>query len=126
VAVTTRAEDILAAAEQRAVALRAGDAEALRRLLHPDMVWTSHTGDVFDRDEYLRSNVDGPTRWRRQRLRDPRIVVVGATAVLHCLAEDSVETGAEIGRFEMPMTQTWVHDGEAGWRLLAGHAGPLR
>jgi hypothetical protein len=24
------------------------------------------------------------------------------------------------------MTQTWVHEDETGWRLLAGHAGPLR
>jgi ketosteroid isomerase-like protein len=124
--VTSRAEEVLAAAEQRAVALCAGDAAALRRLLHPDMVWTSHTGDVFDRGEYLRSNVDSPTRWRSQQLRDPRVAVVGETAVLQCLVEDSVETGAGLRRFEMPMTQTWVLEDEIGWRLLAGHAGPLR
>jgi ketosteroid isomerase-like protein len=124
--VTTRVEDVLAAAERRAVALGAGDAETLRRLLHPDMVWTSHTGEVFDRDDYLRSNVEAPTRWRGQRLRDPQVVLVGDIAVLYCLVEDSLETGAGIRRFEMPMTQTWVHGDEAGWRLLAGHAGPLR
>ena len=27
--------------------------------------------------------------------------------------------------FRMPVTQTWVRD-EAGWRCLAGHAGPRR
>jgi hypothetical protein len=42
----------LAAAERRSAALVARDAEALRALHHPDLRWTTHRGDVRDRDAY--------------------------------------------------------------------------
>lgn len=44
---------MLAAAEERARALAGTDEAALRRLLHPDFVWTSHTGRRFDLDSLL-------------------------------------------------------------------------
>jgi ketosteroid isomerase-like protein len=115
--------EILAAAERRAAALAAGDSDALRALLHPDFGWTSHTGRRFDRDGYIDANVGGPTRWHAQRLTDVAVAVVGDTAVLRCLVEDEVTVADERSTFRMPVTQTWVRTG-AGWRCLAGHAGP--
>ena len=41
--------EVLAAAEARAVALAAGDADALRELHHQDLRWTTHRGEVLDR-----------------------------------------------------------------------------
>ncbi|MDY0908515.1 nuclear transport factor 2 family protein [Microbacterium sp. CFBP9034] len=116
-------DEVLAAAERRAVALAAGDERALRTLLHPDFGWTSHTGETFDRDSYVAANLSGPTRWHSQVLTDPRIVVVGDTAVLRCAVTDDVTTSAGRESFRMPMTQTWVRSG-GGWQCLAGHAGP--
>ncbi len=116
-------DDVLAAAERRALALAAGDAVSLRELLHPDFVWTSHTGRVFDRDDYIGANVDGPTRWHAQRLTDVVIRVVGDTAVLRCVVDDEVTVAAGRTIFRMPVTQTWVRT-VLGWRCLAGHAGP--
>jgi hypothetical protein len=46
-------ENVIAAAEQRAVALANGDADELRRLMHPKMRWTTHRGNVLDRDTYV-------------------------------------------------------------------------
>lgn len=112
-------DGVLAAAEARARALAAGDEPALRALLHPDFRWTSHRGDRFDRDAYVRANCGGGTVWHGQELRDPTVTVVADTAVLTCTVID--EVGA--GTFTMPMTQTWVRT-DGRWRLLAGHAGP--
>lgn len=75
-------QEVLAAAERRAAALAAGDAEALRALLHPDFSWISHTGRHFDRDAYIDANVGGSTRWHAQRLTDATVVVAGEAAVL--------------------------------------------
>lgn len=118
------ADEVLDAAERRGRALSAGDAGTLRELLHPDFVWVSHTGEVFDLDSYLGSNIGGPNRWHEQRLRDPRIAGAGDVAVLLCMVTDVVDPGTGVEEFRMPMTQTWVRDGTL-WRCLAGHAGPL-
>src|SRR5206468_4805016 len=103
----------------RADALSRGDADALRARLHPQFGWTSHRGDTFDRETYVRRNTGGDVRWHGQALEDVRVVVVGDAAVLHCTAADRVD-GED---FRMPMTQTWIRSGE-GWLCLAGHAGP--
>ena len=76
------AQEVLAAAESRAVALAAADAERLTDLLHEDFRWTAHVGDTYDRTEYVRRNTQGPTVWHSQTLVDPEVVVVGDTAVL--------------------------------------------
>jgi ketosteroid isomerase-like protein len=124
-AATDRAA-VLAAARARADALAAGDAAALTGLLHEDFRWTAHNGATFDREEYVRRNTDGTTVWRSQDLADADVLVVGDTAVLLAQVTDVVE-GDDGGAatFRMPMTQTWVREGDR-WRCLAGHAGPRR
>ena len=52
-------ENVIDAAEQRALALASADVEELRRLMHPKLQWTTHRGDVLDRDTYLAGNTDG-------------------------------------------------------------------
>ena len=118
-------EQVQQAAAARAQALARGDTAALTDLLHPSFVWTSHRGEVFDRDAYLAANSGAGSRWLAQQLDDVRVVVAGDAAVLVAVVRDEVEgsDGAEL--FRMPVTQTWVR--EAGrWRCLAGHAGPRR
>lgn len=113
------AEQVVAAAQARAVALAAGDAQALESWLHPQFRWTSHVGESFDRDRYIANNTRGSLRWSAQRLTDIEVTVVADTAVLRCLVTDRVNHE----EFRMPMTQTWVREGER-WLCLAGHAGP--
>jgi hypothetical protein len=92
-------------------------------VLHPDFWWTSHLGEVFDREQYIAANTTGPLTWKAQSLAAPDIVVVGETAVLRCLVTDQVDAGQGAQSFHMPMTQTWIRT-SAGWQCLAGHTGP--
>ena len=61
---------------------------------------------------------------RSQDLRDPEVVVVGATAILWAEVSDVVlSDGDDFETFRMPMTQVWVRlDGD--WKCPAAHAGP--
>ena len=122
-----QADDVLAAAQQRARALRAGEADGLRRLLHPELRWTTHTGLQLDREGYIASNTGAQqtVRWVRQRLEDPDVTVVGDVAVLVCVVADTVVPAGRTDEVthRMPMTQVWVR-AHRGWQLLAGHAGP--
>lgn len=117
------AEAVIAAAESRARALAQGDAEELRRLMHAEMRWTTHGGDVLDRDTYIDGNTQSSLVWKEQRLRNPEVTVEGDTAILTCVVEDEVEISGEPALHVMRLTQTWVRTDE-GWSLLAGHAGP--
>ena len=117
-------EEVLAAAESRALALAAGDAERLSDLLHEDFRWTAHVGDTYDRWEYIRRNTEGHTVWRSQTLVNPEVVVVGETAVLFAQVHDEVRSDKDASEeFRMPMAQVWVRSG-SNWKCLAGHAGP--
>jgi hypothetical protein len=115
--------DVLAAAQLRAAALVRGDAGELRRLLHPELRWTTHTGSVLDRGAYVGGNTDGSLVWHEQRLELPRVTAVGDTAVLTAVVVDEVERGGTRETFRLRLTQTWVRE-QGTWRCLAGHAGP--
>jgi Domain of unknown function (DUF4440) len=104
-------------------ALTSGDGEQLTCLLHEDFRWTAHTGDTYDRSEYLRRNTKGQTVWQSQDLGRPHVLVVGDTPVV-CTEVIDVLGAAEPEVFRMPMTQTWIRQTD-GWRRLAGHAGAL-
>jgi len=119
----TPEEEVTAAAQGRARDLASGDAVRLRFLLHPDFVWTAHTGDTFDRSAYVARNTDGTTRWRSQDLGRPEVTVVGQTAILRAVVTDVVDGDDGPTTFRMPMTQVWTRT-SSGWRCLGGHAGP--
>jgi hypothetical protein len=114
---------ILAAAERRSQALVDRDAEALRALHHPDLRWTTHRGEVRDRDRYVEGNTAGDLVWRAQSLSDADVVAVGATAVLTAIVHDEYERAGEPGEHSMRLTLVWV-EYEGTWKVLAGHAGP--
>ena len=104
-------EQVIAAAEQRASALAAGDAGPLTALLHEDFRWTTHAGETYDLTEYVRRNTEGHTAWRSQRLVNPEVVIVGEVAVLYAHVSDVVLVGDDAETFRMPMTQVWVRPG---------------
>jgi Domain of unknown function (DUF4440) len=114
---------VLEAAEERAAALAAGDADELRRLMHPELRWTTYTGAVLDRDAYVAGNTEGSLVWHEQRFERPLVTVVGDTAVLTAIVIDEVERDGTRETFRLRLTQTWVRE-HGAWRCLAGHAGP--
>jgi ketosteroid isomerase-like protein len=115
--------EIVEAAQRRSAALVARDADALRALHHPDLRWTTHRGEVRNRDAYIAGNTEGDLVWRAQRLDDLDVAIVGDTAVLTALVHDEFERAGAPGAHDMRLTLTWVR--EAGtWRVLAGRAGP--
>ena len=117
---------VVRAALARAAALADGDGARLTALLHEHFRWTTHVGETYTREEYVRRNTDGHTVWHSQTMRDVDVVVVGDTAVLRAEVVDVVlsEEGRPV-TFRMPMTQVWTREGDA-WSCLGGHAGPRR
>jgi Domain of unknown function (DUF4440) len=114
---------VIAHAQKRAFALAAGHRDALKRLHHPDLRWTTHTGSRRTRATYLAGNLDEDLVWHAQELHEVEVVIVGSTAVLVAVVSDSVERDGRFETHTMPITQTWIRQ-DPGWVLLAAHAGP--
>jgi hypothetical protein len=113
--------EVLAAAEARARALAAGDADALRELQHPDLRWTTHRGEVLDRDRYIAGNPSGELVWYPSGSRTRPSRSSADTAVLTAIVVDDVSRAGDRSTFRLRLTQTWVRD-ENGWRCVSGHA----
>ncbi len=109
------------AAARRAAALAAGDAAALRQLMHPDLQWTTFRGEVLGYEAYIAGNTGGDLRWRAQRLEGVKVTVAGDVAVLTASVTDEVSRDGRGHVFHLRLTLTWVHTPQ-GWRCLAGHA----
>ena len=114
---------VLQAAHERAAALASSDGVRLAQLLHEGFTWTSHLGETYNREEYVRRNTEGHTAWVSQDLGDARVVIEHDTAVLHTVVTDVIHRDGEEVSFRMPVTQVWVRRDEV-WTCLAGHAGP--
>jgi ketosteroid isomerase-like protein len=121
--VNTDAREVLAAAERRAAALAAGDVATLNGLMHPSLQWTTFTGRVLSRDQYIDGNTGHALRWKSQSLDGTHVEVVRDTAVLTAVVTDEVERDGIEQTFTLRLTQTWVRT-KGGWQCLAGHAGP--
>ena len=116
-------QQVLRAATARAAALARADGAQLARLLYEEFRWTSHLGETYGREEYVRRNTEGQTVWVSQDLGEAVVVVDGDAAVLHAVATDVVIRDGDEVTFRMPVTQVWVRRDDA-WTCLAGHAGP--
>ena len=123
-AVDTDVHAVIAHANRRSAALVARDTAALVELMHPRLRWTTHTGRVLRRDEYVEANTHGELRWLAQRMEDVAVEVFCDAAVLTALVIDEVRRGDGVPEtFILSLTLGWIRTG-GGWTCVSGHAGP--
>jgi hypothetical protein len=89
--------------------------------MHPSLRWTTHLGEVLDRETYIRSNTESSLVWRSQLLHDVDVTIMENVAVLTAVAEDAVERGGRPVVHKMRLTQVWLRETD-NWVLIAGHA----
>jgi hypothetical protein len=121
VSVIPSAEDLLRAERQLQAAQLAGDVAALDRLLDDRLVAIGPDGARFTKGDDLAGYRSGSSVVSELVEEDVEVLVVGTTGV-------TFFTGRVSGVFEgsplserLRYTRTWVHDGHAGWRILAAH-----
>lgn len=91
---------MLLAADARARALADRDERSLRQIHHPALQWTTHTGEVLDRERYIHGNTAGDLVWKRQILHDVTVTVHGDCAVLVGIVVDEVERDEQQAPFD--------------------------
>ena len=123
--VVPSAEDLLRAERQLQAAQLAGDVAALDRLLDDRLVAIGPDGARFTKGDDLAGHRLGSSVVSELAEEDVEVLVVGTTGV-------TFFTGMVAGTFEgsplsarLRYTRTWVHDDQAGWRILAAHIAAL-
>jgi ketosteroid isomerase-like protein len=122
VQVTSRSEAGLLAAERALqAAQRAGDVAALDRLLHDRLVAIGPDGARYTKDQDLAAHRSGSSVITELREEHVEVLVAGSTGVTFFTGTLAGTFGGQPMSARMRYTRTWVHDDDAGWRILAAH-----
>ena len=122
VQVTSRSEAGLLAAERALqAAQRAGDVAALDRLLHDRLVAFGPDGARYTKDQDLAAHRSGSSVITELREEHVEVLVAGSTGVTFFTGTLAGTFGGKPMSARMRYTRTWVHDDDAGWRILAAH-----
>ena len=122
VRVTSRSEAGLLSAERALhAAQRAGDVEALHRLLHDRLVAIGPDGARYTKDQDLAAHRSGSSVITELREEHVEVLVAGSTGVTFFTGTLAGTFGGQPMSARMRYTRTWVHDDDAGWRILAAH-----
>ena len=120
--VTTPSEaDLLSAERALHAAQPAGDVIALDRLLDDRLVAIGPDGARHTKDQDLAAYRSGSSVITDLVEDDVEVLVAGSTGVTFFTGTLAGTFGGHPMSARMRYTRTWVHDDDAGWRILAAH-----
>ena len=120
--VTTPSEaDLLSAERALHAAQLAGDVSALDRLLDDRLVAIGPDGARHTKDQDLAAYRSGSSVITDLVEDDVEVLVAGSTGVTFFTGTLAGTFGGHPMSARMRYTRTWVHDDDAGWRILAAH-----
>jgi ketosteroid isomerase-like protein len=120
--VTTPSEaDLLSAERALHAAQLAGDVIALDRLLDDRLVAIGPDGARHTKDQDLAAYRSGSSVITDLVEDDVEVLVAGSTGVTFFTGTLAGTFGGHPMSARMRYTRTWVHDDDAGWRILAAH-----
>ena len=122
VRVTSRSEAGLLSAERALHAAQlAGDVGALDRLLHDRLVAIGPDGGRHTKDQDLLAYRSGSSVISDLVEAQVEVLVQGSTGVTFFTGTLRGTFNGQLMAARMRYTRTWVHDDDAGWRILAAH-----
>ena len=123
---TTRSETGLLSAERALQAAQlAGDVAALDRLLDDRLVAIGPDGARYTKNDDLAAHRSGSSVITDLVEDDVEVLLAGSTGVTFFTGTVTGTFGGEPMSARLRYTRTWVHDDEAGWRILAAHIAVL-
>lgn len=118
-------EEVARMMRQYDQAYRNGDIAALRRIRHPECVFTSSRGERYSREEELTAFENGNSRIDEVEVLASDVRVVGDTAfVLQRVTLAGMWSNTPFSG-EFSLTITWAKTPD-GWRVVADHASAVQ
>lgn len=103
----------------------AGDVAALELLLDDRLVAIGPDGSRHTKDDDLAGYRSGSSVISELVEQDVEVLVVGTTGVTFFVGMVSGTFEGQPMAANLRYTRTWVHEGRAGWRILAAHIAVL-
>lgn len=107
-------------------AILASDLAALDELIAPELVFTSHLGQVFGKDDDLATHRSGQLRLTRMEPSEMRIQPLGECAVVTVRMAVAGSFGPARFGADLRYTRLWRRGPGGGWQVAAAHASEVR
>jgi ketosteroid isomerase-like protein len=112
-------EDEIRAADQRwAAAVKGGDTAALERMYTSDLIYAHATGKVEDKAQYIERLKSGKQKYSDVAIETTKIVTHGDSAVSHSIVRTIGTNDAGPFNDHVMMMHVWVKQ-RGEWRLVA-------
>ena len=113
---------IVDAEEQLRQAMLASDVAALDKLLSPDLMFTTHMGQLVGKQDDLAAHQSGIVKIDALRLSEQRIQLHGATAVVTVRVQLDGRYAEQPINGNFRFTRVWAQSAAGAWQVVAGHS----
>jgi ketosteroid isomerase-like protein len=118
----TSTEDQIRNAEERLrIAMLHSDTEALDSLIAPDLLFTTHFGQLLSKQDDLQSHRSGVISFRELTPIETHIRVHGSFAVVSVHMQVSGRYAGADFSDALRYTRIWSAHGPNNWRVIGGH-----
>lgn len=114
-------ENIIALEEQLRVAMLAADVDALDRLIAPDLLFTTHMGQVIGKQQDLDMHRSGLLKFRAIEAGERLVAAHGPVAAISARMNLIGSFGESPFDLDLRCTRTWRQADDGSWQILAGH-----
>ncbi|MBI1754200.1 MAG: nuclear transport factor 2 family protein [Acidobacteria bacterium] len=117
---------ILDLEERLCRAMLTSDVRALDELISPDLIFTSHLGQVVGKVEDLELHRSGLLRFQTLRPAEQRIHLEADLAVVSVRMKVSGVFGTSPFAEDLRFTRIWRQSAPGAWQIVAGHSSPIQ
>jgi ketosteroid isomerase-like protein len=115
-------EGVRAAERRLQAAQLASDVEALTELIDDRAIFTGPDGNLYSKQDDLRVHGTGHQVMSRVDEEELRVLATAQIGVTWFLGTLEGAIGGQPLVARMRYTRTWIHDDQAGWKIIAAHA----
>lgn len=113
---------IVEAEEQLRQAMLASDVSALDELLAPELMFTSHLGQVLGKQDDLAAHRSGLVQMSELTPSEQTIRVHGDVAVVAVRVHLAGSYAGTLSEADFRFTRVWARSANGNWQVVAGHA----
>jgi ketosteroid isomerase-like protein len=103
-------------------AMLQSDLNELDLLIAPDLIFTSHFGQLVTKNDDLEAHRSGVIKIESLTLLDETIRMVGSVAIVSALVRISGTIGDITSEGDYRFTRVWAPTSSGEWQIVAGHA----
>jgi ketosteroid isomerase-like protein len=118
----TRESQVRQAEERLRVAMLHSDVKALDELLSPDLIFTTHTGQVVGKQDDLATHKSGVLKFKEIACSDQRLRFHADVAIVSVRVHISAVFGGANAEGDYRFTRIWALSSAGTWQVIAGHA----